>query len=84
MSEISVIGGGRWGTFLAWYAAKYCKIEKVRIYSHANSPEYKKMQATRKNAYLTFFFIHCTTPKNMHTLNYISVLEYFILLYKSR
>ncbi len=53
MSEISVIGGGRWGTFLAWYAAKYCKIEKVRIYSHPNSPEYKKMQATRKNAYLT-------------------------------
>lgn len=53
MSEISVIGGGRWGTFLAWYAATYCKMDRVKIYSHPNSPEYKKMQETRKNAYLT-------------------------------
>lgn len=53
MSEISVIGGGRWGTFLAWYAATYCKMDRVKIYSHPNSPEYKRMQETRKNAYLT-------------------------------
>lgn len=53
MSEISVIGGGRWGTFLAWYAATHCKMDRVKIYSHPNSPEYKKMQETRQNAYLT-------------------------------
>ncbi len=52
MSGISVIGGGRWGTFLAWYAANCCKMDAVKLYSHP-SLEYKKMQQTRKNAYLT-------------------------------
>ena len=31
MSKISVIGSGRWGTFLAWYMANYCKMEQVQI-----------------------------------------------------
>ena len=29
MSNISLIGCGRWGTFLGWYAANYGKAEEV-------------------------------------------------------
>ena len=40
MSEISVIGSGRWGTFLAWYAANYCHMDRVKIYSKPDSPDF--------------------------------------------
>ena len=53
MSEISVIGSGRWGTFLAWYAAKYCGMDKVRIYSKPDAPDFIELKETRKNPYLS-------------------------------
>ena len=53
MSEISVIGSGRWGTFLAWYAASYCNLDRVRIYSCPTAPDFIELKQTRKNAYLT-------------------------------
>jgi len=53
MSKISVIGSGRWGTFLAWYAANYCKMEQVQIYSRPEAPDFIELKETRKNPYLT-------------------------------
>jgi glycerol-3-phosphate dehydrogenase (NAD(P)+) len=53
MSGISVIGSGRWGTFLAWYAANYCNAEHVKIYSKPDAPDFIELKNTRKNPYLT-------------------------------
>ncbi len=53
MSEISVIGSGRWGTFLAWYMANYCNASKVKIYSKPDAPDFIELKETRKNAYLS-------------------------------
>lgn len=53
MSEISVIGSGRWGTFLAWYAANHCKMDRVKIYSKPDAPDFIELQQTRKNPYLS-------------------------------
>ena len=53
MSEISVSGSGRWGTFLAWYAANYCKMDRVKIYSRPDAPDFIELQQTRKNPYLS-------------------------------
>ncbi|MBQ8750874.1 MAG: glycerol-3-phosphate dehydrogenase [Alphaproteobacteria bacterium] len=53
MSKISVIGSGRWGTFLAWYMANYCKMEQVQIYSRPEAPDFIELKETRKNPYLT-------------------------------
>jgi glycerol-3-phosphate dehydrogenase (NAD(P)+) len=53
MSEISVIGSGRWGAFLAWYAANHCKMDRVKIYSKPDAPDFIELQQTRKNPYLS-------------------------------
>ena len=53
MSGISVIGSGRWGTFLAWYAANYCNMNHVKIYSKPDAPDFIELKNTRKNPYLT-------------------------------
>ena len=52
MSEVSVIGSGRWGTFLAWYAANYCNMKEVKIYSKPDAPDFIELKETRKNPYL--------------------------------
>ena len=53
MKQLSVIGSGRWGTFLGWYAANYCDIDKVFLYDLKNSPNFIELKETRKNSYLT-------------------------------
>ncbi|MDR1693949.1 MAG: hypothetical protein LBR70_01985 [Lactobacillaceae bacterium] len=53
MKKVSVIGCGRWGTFLGWYAANYAKCDKVYLYDLKDSPAFIEMQKTRKNSYLT-------------------------------
>ncbi len=53
MKQISVIGCGRWGTFLGWYAANYCDIATVLLYDMETSPTYQQLKATRANDYLT-------------------------------
>lgn len=61
MTKISVIGSGRWGTFLAWYVANYCKSEEVKIYSKPDLPDFIELKETRKNQYLTLtdnMFMH--------------------------
>ena len=52
MQNISVIGSGRWGTFLGWYAANYCGIPHVYLYDLKNSPNFIELKETRKNTYL--------------------------------
>ncbi len=51
MKQISVIGCGRWGTFLGWYAANYC-VDSVIMYDIPTSPNFLELQETRKNEYL--------------------------------
>lgn len=55
MKNISLIGCGRWGTFLAWYAANYCKdrISGADMYDIPTSPNFIELKETRKNPYLT-------------------------------
>ena len=51
MKQISLIGCGRWGTFLGWYAANYC-VDQVLLYDIPTSPNFIELKETRKNAYL--------------------------------
>ncbi|MBR1649394.1 MAG: glycerol-3-phosphate dehydrogenase [Alphaproteobacteria bacterium] len=55
MKDISVIGCGRWGTFLGWYAANRCKknIGNVLMYDLKTSPNFIELRDTRKNEYLS-------------------------------
>lgn len=42
MTKVSLIGCGRWGTFLAWYVANYGKASEVRMYDIPTSPNFIK------------------------------------------
>ncbi len=53
MRNISLIGCGRWGTFLGWYAANYGKADQVWMYDIPTSPNFLELKNTRKNAYLS-------------------------------
>ena len=53
MTRISLIGCGRWGTFLGWYAANYGKADGVDMYDIPTSPNFIELKNTRKNAYLS-------------------------------
>ncbi|MFF2450499.1 NAD(P)H-dependent glycerol-3-phosphate dehydrogenase [Neobacillus sp. NPDC058068] len=49
--NISVLGCGRWGTFLAWYVHKVG--HNVMLWGRENSRNYKGLAETRKNDYLS-------------------------------
>ena len=49
--KISVIGCGRWGSFLAWYLDKIG--HKVTLYGRASSKNMQALLATRKNSLLS-------------------------------
>ena len=53
MQKISLIGCGRWGTFLGWYAGNYCGFSQVDMYDIPTSPNFVELLNTRKNPYLT-------------------------------
>ncbi len=73
MKQISVIGCGRWGTFLGWYAANYC-VDSVRMYDIPTSPNFIELQETRKNSYLSL-------SNNMElTANIEKILENDIII----
>ncbi len=48
--KISVIGSGRWGTFLAWYASRV--FNNVTLYGRLSSEKFQNLQKNRKNEYL--------------------------------
>lgn len=53
MKNISVIGCGRWGTFLGYYAANFSGCDKVFLYDIPTSPNFIELKETRKNPYLS-------------------------------
>lgn len=50
--SISVIGCGRWGSFLAYYLANYC-FKKVILYGRDTSKDFQQLYLNRKNNYLS-------------------------------
>lgn len=61
MKQLSVIGCGRWGTFLGWYAANYC-VNEVLLYDLPASPNFIELSETRKNSYLSLSDNMTLTP----------------------
>lgn len=53
MTNSSLIGCGRWGTFLGWYSVNYAKFENVDMYDIPTSPNFIELKETRKNPYLS-------------------------------
>ena len=53
MTKASVIGAGRWGTFLAWYLSEYNRADEVYIYGLEKSKTFQKLRENRKNEYLS-------------------------------
>ena len=51
MKHISVIGCGRWGSFLAWHFASL--FEKVYLYGRENCADFSGLKERRSNDYLT-------------------------------
>lgn len=49
--NVSILGCGRWGTFLAWYAHKIG--HTVTLWGRESSKNYVKLEETRANDYLT-------------------------------
>jgi len=49
--KVSVLGCGRWGTFLAWYANKIG--HQVTLWGRENSNNFLTLKKTRSNDYLT-------------------------------
>ena len=73
MKKLSLIGCGRWGTFLGWYAANYCGFD-VDMYDIPTSPNFIELRDTRKNAYLSL-------SDNMHLYdNLAAVLKNDIII----
>ena len=52
MKQISVIGCGRWGTFLGWYMANKTSVESVLLYGLDGAPSFEELKNERKNEYL--------------------------------
>ena len=52
MVNSSLIGCGRWGTFLGWYSVNYAKFDNVDMYDIPTSPNFIELKETRKNSYL--------------------------------
>ena len=53
MTNSSLIGCGRWGTFLGWYSVNKASFDKVDMYDIPTSPNFLELKETRKNAYLS-------------------------------
>ncbi|MCH4239000.1 MAG: NAD(P)H-dependent glycerol-3-phosphate dehydrogenase [Oscillospiraceae bacterium] len=51
--KVTICGCGRWGSFLAWYAAEQCGHE-VTLYGRASSSHFQKIMQTHTNGLVTF------------------------------
>ncbi|MBQ9429270.1 MAG: NAD(P)H-dependent glycerol-3-phosphate dehydrogenase [Clostridia bacterium] len=49
--KISMIGSGRWGTFIAWYLDQIG--HEVKLYGPADTPQMQQLTATRSNGLVT-------------------------------
>jgi len=52
MANSSLIGCGRWGTFLGWYSVNKAKFQQVDMYDIPTSPNFLELKETGKNPYL--------------------------------
>ena len=50
--KITVIGCGRWGSFIAWYLDRAG--HEITLYGRPGSEHFKKICATRTNGMVTF------------------------------
>ena len=50
--KISVLGCGRWGSFIAWYLNKIG--HEVSLWGREGSPHLRELQDSRKNSFLEF------------------------------
>ena len=50
--KITVIGSGRWGSFIAWYLDR--QKNDVTIYGRSSSSAFSKLRVERKNEYVAF------------------------------
>lgn len=66
--NVSVIGCGRWGTFLAWYLTHIG--HNVTIYGREKSSNYKRLLDERKNEYLNLQDNVKFTSSISHIINY--------------
>ena len=53
MTNSSLIGCGRWGTFLGWYSVNYAKFNQVDMYDIPTSPNFIELKENIKNPYLS-------------------------------
>ena len=53
MANSSLIGCGRWGTFLGWYSVNCAKFDNVDMYDIPTSPNFIELKETRRNSYLS-------------------------------
>ncbi|MCH5161762.1 MAG: NAD(P)H-dependent glycerol-3-phosphate dehydrogenase [Clostridiales bacterium] len=51
-TRVTVVGCGRWGSFLAWYADQLG--HKVTVYGKQGEISYEQLAMSRKNEYVTF------------------------------
>ena len=66
--KVGVIGCGRWGSFLAWYANRIG--HEVTLYGRKNSANMQRLEINRRNEYLTL-------PENIQlTKNLCDVLNF--------
>ncbi len=49
--QVTVIGSGRWGSFLAWYASR--RGHSVCLFGRESSPRFQQLQQTRSNDLVT-------------------------------
>ncbi|MDD2840370.1 MAG: hypothetical protein PHY80_04590 [Rickettsiales bacterium] len=52
IESVSVIGCGRWGTFLAWYLVEYRKIGEILLYGLETSRTFQDLRDKKQNEYL--------------------------------
>lgn len=57
MTNVTVLGSGRWASFMAWYACKQGK--NTTLWGRKGSKRLEELQKTRKNEYLEL-------PKDVH------------------
>jgi glycerol-3-phosphate dehydrogenase (NAD(P)+) len=76
--KITVIGCGRWGTFIAWYLNKIGHM--VTLYGRENSENMKRLQTTRTNGMLNI-----TDTLTLSTdLNHLSMEDVIIISINSQ
>ena len=72
--KITVVGSGRWGSFIAWYLDRIG--QDVTVYGKPDSAEFQKLVSTRSNDYIIYpDSIKLTSDANVLKENEIIVIS---------